>query len=80
MALLGVAVGYLPLLGTREGLPPVAAAAAVAVLAVVSAAAQPLAGRVRDRVRLPVRLGVPVAQLVGAASLLLMLWSNPAAV
>lgn len=78
-ALLGVAVGYLPLLGTREGLPPLAAAGAVAVLAVVSAVAQPLAGRLRDSGRLPARIGVPCALLVGAAALLLLLWPHPVA-
>jgi MFS family permease len=79
-ALLGVAVGYLPLLGTREGLPPLAAAAAVAVLAVVSAVAQPLAGHLRDTGRLPVRVGVPAALLVGAAALLLLIWPSTVAV
>lgn len=47
-AVLGVAVGFLPYLGTRIGLEPIASMAAVTVLAVLSAVIQPRIGRLHD--------------------------------
>jgi len=43
-AILGVAVGFLPLLATRLGLPPLLGAAAIAVLALTSTLLQPVTG------------------------------------
>ncbi|WP_374009266.1 MFS transporter [Leifsonia sp. LS-T14] len=77
-ALLGVAVGYLPLLLTRSGMVPIASAAAVAAIAIASAVSQPLAGRLRDRGRITVRAGVSTALATGAVASLLMLWGHPA--
>lgn len=71
-AVLGVAVGFLPLLASRENLPPIVGAAAVAVLALVSAAVQPMVGRYRDEGRLTVRSGAPAGMAVGAAALVLV--------
>lgn len=67
-AVLGVAVGFLPLLATRLGLHPLAGAAAVAVLALVSTAVQPLVGRLRDAGRLSTRPGTTLALAVAAAA------------
>lgn len=78
--LLGVAVGYLPLLATRAGLPALVSGAAVAVIAVVSALAQPLAGRAHDRRRLTARVGVASALAVGTVALVLMVWAHPVAI
>lgn len=47
-AALSVGVGFLPLSGAAAGLGPVATGAAVSLLAVCAAAAQPLAGRASD--------------------------------
>lgn len=77
--LLGVAVGYLPLLLTRVGSGPLASAAAVAAIAVVSAVSQPLAGNLRDRGVITVRAGVSAALVTGAGAALLMLWDQPVA-
>lgn len=68
-AVLGVAVGFLPLLATRLGLPPIVGAAAVAVLALVSMAMQPVVGRLRDRERISTRTGGFLGLTVAAAAL-----------
>ncbi|GAA1990013.1 MFS transporter [Microbacterium pumilum] len=47
-AVLGVAVGFLPYLGTQAGLEPLASMAAVTVLALISAVIQPGMGRRHD--------------------------------
>ncbi len=70
--MLGVAVGYLPLIGTRLGLGAIASAAPVAVLATVSATAQPLAGRRHDRGALTTRGAAAVALAAGAVALVLL--------
>ncbi|GAA3775496.1 hypothetical protein GCM10022240_28910 [Microbacterium kribbense] len=75
--LLGVAVGYLPLLLTHLGLAPIASVAAVAIIAIVSAVAQPVIGRMRDDDRVSVRAGVTAGLAAGAIALLLMVWTNP---
>lgn len=48
-AALSVGVGYLPLSGAAAGLGPVATGAAVSVLAICAAIAQPLSGRLADK-------------------------------
>jgi MFS family permease len=78
-ALLGVAVGYLPLLLHRAGLAPIASAAAVAAIAIISAVAQPIAGRLRDSGRISVRVGVSAALGAGAGAALLMISPQPIA-
>ncbi|WP_374316065.1 MFS transporter [Microbacterium sp.] len=47
-AVLGVAVGFIPYLGTRIGLDPLVSMGAVTVLAIVSAVIQPRIGRLHD--------------------------------
>ncbi|HTI34174.1 MAG TPA: MFS transporter, partial [Miltoncostaea sp.] len=68
-AVLGVAVGFLPLLATRHDLDPVAGAAAVALLAIVSAVVQPAVGRLRDEDRVTTAAGSGVGLLLAAAAL-----------
>ncbi|MFB7882668.1 MFS transporter [Microbacterium sp. NPDC056057] len=67
-AVLGVAVGFLPLLATRLGLHPLTGAAAVAVLALVSTVAQPVIGRLRDTGRLTTRFGATAGLAIAAAA------------
>ena len=67
-AVLGVAVGFLPLLATRLGLHPLTGAAAVAVLALVSTVAQPVIGRLRDTGRLTTRFGSTAGLAIAAAA------------
>lgn len=55
---LGVAVGFLPLLGTSLQLPLVGSMAVVALLALSSTLTQPLVGRLRDRGRISSRAGM----------------------
>ncbi|GAA4775205.1 MFS transporter [Microbacterium gilvum] len=71
-AVLGVAVGFLPLLASRLGMPPLAGAAAVAVLAVVSTAIQPAVGRRHDAGRLSTRAGSTAGLALAAAALVLL--------
>ncbi|WP_427132729.1 MFS transporter [Pseudarthrobacter sp. S9] len=77
---LSAGVGFLPLSGAAAGLGPVATGAAVSVLAVCAALAQPLAGRASDTPTGPGRLavlglaltaaGLAAAMLPGIAGLL----------
>jgi MFS family permease len=67
-AVLGVAVGFLPLLATRLDLHPLAGAAAVAVLALVSTALQPLIGPLRDAGRITTRAGAAIGLALAAAA------------
>ena len=69
---LGVAVGFLPLLATRLELPSVVGAAAIAVLAAVSTLVQPVTGRLRDAGRISTRTGSTGGLLVGAAALAIL--------
>ncbi|MDM7890121.1 MFS transporter [Curtobacterium caseinilyticum] len=69
---LGVAVGFLPLLAVRLELPAVVGAVAIGAIAVVSSALQPLAGRLRDSGRLGTRGGSASGLLVAAAGLALL--------
>ncbi|HTI32695.1 MAG TPA: MFS transporter [Miltoncostaea sp.] len=70
--ILGVAVGFIPLLATRHDLHPVAGAAAVALLALTSAASQPVIGRLRDEGRVNTATGSGAGLLLSAAALLLL--------
>ncbi|MBD3940079.1 MFS transporter [Microbacterium sp. NEAU-LLC] len=67
-AVLGVAVGFLPLLATRLDQHPLTGAAAVAVLALVSTVAQPLVGRLRDTDRITTRAGAVAGLAIAAAA------------
>jgi MFS family permease len=60
---------FLPILGYRSGLSPVATGAAVSILAAVAALSQPWVGRARDAGRLVDRTGVVLGLLVTAAGL-----------
>jgi MFS family permease len=57
-AALACGVGFLPILGYRSGLSPVATGAAVSILAATAALSQPWIGRARDAGRLTDRTGV----------------------
>ena len=61
---LGVAVGFLPLLGTSLGLGVFGSMAAVTVLALASTVSQPIVGRIRDSGRLSTRTGVTAGLLI----------------
>lgn len=71
-AVLGVAVGFLPLLATRLDLHPLAGAAAVAFLALCSTVIQPCIGRMRDQKRVTTRGGATWGIAFGVAGLLLL--------
>ncbi len=71
-AVIGVGVGFLPLLATRLSLPPLLGAAAVAVLALVSTVVQPLVGRWRDEDRISTRAGSAAGLLLAAVALVLL--------
>jgi MFS family permease len=62
-------VGFLPVLGHRVGLGPVATGVAVSLLAATAALTQPWIGRARDAGRLTDRTGVVLGLLVTAAGL-----------
>nr|BFF26432.1 hypothetical protein GCM10025732_43970 [Glycomyces mayteni] len=68
-AVLGVAVGFLPLLATRLDLPALAGAAAVAALALASTLVQPLVGRLRDTGRIADRTGTAAGLALAAVAL-----------
>lgn len=78
-AVLGVAVGFLPLLATRLGLGPFTGAAAVAVLALTSTICQPLVGRLRDRGRVGIRPAALIALAAAAVAVALVAWLPHAA-
>lgn len=61
---LGVAVGFLPLLGSTLGLGVFGSMAAVTVLAVASTIIQPIIGRIRDSGRITTRAGTTTGLLV----------------
>ncbi|MGW0039939.1 MFS transporter [Gordonia sp. NPDC003376] len=71
-AILGVAVGFLPLLSTRLDLDPLFGAAAVAVLAVAAALTQPIVGRRRDDGRLDTRRGATGGLMLAAVGLIVV--------
>jgi MFS family permease len=66
-AALAAGVGFLPVRGAAAGLGPVATGAAVSLLAVVTAIAQPLAGRARDAGRLADAPGMADGLILAAA-------------
>ncbi len=66
---LGVVVGFLPLVAVRLDLPALVGAVAIAVVALVSTVLQPLTGRLRDQGRLDARAGCTGGLLLAAAGL-----------
>jgi DHA1 family tetracycline resistance protein-like MFS transporter len=66
-AALASGVGFLPVLAARAGLGPLAAGAAVSVLAAVAALGQPWAGRAHDSGRLAIRAGISAGLALTAA-------------
>ncbi|MFF3362071.1 MFS transporter [Streptomyces misionensis] len=68
-AALSVGVGFLPLSGRADGLPPVATGAAVSALAACAALVQPWAGRALDEGRLNTRTGLFAGLAVTACGL-----------
>ncbi|MGV9357016.1 MFS transporter [Streptomyces misionensis] len=68
-AALSVGVGFLPLSGRADGLPPVATGAAVSALAACAALVQPWAGRALDEGRLSTRTGLSAGLAVTACGL-----------
>ncbi|SEP38102.1 MFS transporter [Amycolatopsis saalfeldensis] len=70
-AALAVGVGFLPVLGAAAGLGPLATGAAVSLLAVCSALAQPWAGRARDAGRLADGPGMAGGLVLAAAGMAL---------
>lgn len=69
---LGVAVGFLPLLGTQMRLPIIGSMAAVTVLALTSTVTQPLVGRLRDTGRIKSRAGIGAGLASIAAGIALL--------
>jgi len=69
-AALSAGVGYLPVLGARHHLGPLATGALVSLLSATAALVQPWAGRAHDRSVLPTTAG-PAALLVAAAGFLI---------
>jgi MFS family permease len=69
---LGVAVGFLPLLGNSMNLPVIVSMGAVAVLALSSTLTQPVVGRLRDEGRLAPRTGMSSALALIAAGVLIL--------
>lgn len=71
---LGVAVGFLPLVGRELGLSAAVAMVAVTVLALASSVSQPWVGRRHDAGRLGERAGTVAGLLTIAAGVLLLAW------
>lgn len=69
---LGVAVGFLPVLGTAVQLPVIGSMAVVAVLALSSTITQPFVGRLRDRQRISPGTGMSVGLLLIALGIALL--------
>ena len=69
---LGVAVGFLPLLGTELHLPVLASMAAVTVLALASTVTQPFIGRLRDTGRITSRAGIGAGLVSIAVGIVLL--------
>ncbi|MFE3055970.1 MFS transporter [Nocardia sp. NPDC059239] len=65
-AALAVGVGFLPAIGSRHGLGPLATGAVVSLLAATAALVQPRAGRARDTGRLQDRSGLAAGLLLAA--------------
>jgi MFS family permease len=69
---LGVAVGFLPVLGTAVQLPVIGSMAVVAVLALSSTITQPFVGRLRDRQRISPGTGMSIGLLLIALGIALL--------
>ncbi len=69
---LGVAVGFLPLLGATMGFPILAGMAAVTVLALASSLIQPIVGRLRDADRITTKSGLAAGLLLAATGIALL--------
>lgn len=69
---LGVAVGFLPLMGTQLHLSLFVSMAAVTVLAVTSTLIQPVVGRLRDTGRIRSRVGITIGLLSIAVGLTIL--------
>ncbi|QIS19938.1 MFS transporter [Nocardia terpenica] len=65
-AALAVGVGFLPSIGARHGMGPLATGAVVSLLAATAALVQPRTGRARDTGRLPDRIGMTAGLLLAA--------------
>lgn len=72
MAALGVAVGFLPLLGASLGLGVFGSMAAVTVLALTSTVSQPIVGRLRDAGSLHTRSGTTAGLLLTSVGIALV--------
>lgn len=72
---LGVAVGFLPLVGRHLGLSTAVAMVAVTVLAVASSVSQPWVGRRHDEGRLAVRTGTVAGLATIVGGVLLLAWA-----
>ena len=70
-AALSVGVGFLPVAGVNAGLGPIATGAAVSILALCAAFAQPRAGRALDSEKIAVERGIAWGLVVTAAGLAL---------
>ncbi|GGM09312.1 MFS transporter [Dactylosporangium sucinum] len=68
-AALSVGVGFLPVAGARDGLPPLVTGAVVSLLAAVAALVQPWAGRARDAGRIGDGPGMAAGLVLAAAGL-----------
>jgi MFS family permease len=68
-AALAVGVGFLPAIGARHGLGPLATGAVVSVLAAAAALIQPRVGRARDAGRLRDRAGMTVGLVLAASGI-----------
>ncbi|MEU6587001.1 MFS transporter [Nocardia sp. NPDC046763] len=68
-AALAVGVGFLPAIGARHGLGPLATGAVVSLLAATAALVQPRVGRARDTGRLKDRSGLAAGLLLAAIGL-----------
>ena len=69
---LGVAVGFLPLVGTTLGLGTAASMGVVTLLALASTAVQPVVGRLRDEGRIDTRRGAPAGLVAVTVGILLV--------
>jgi len=68
-AALAVGVGFLPLIGARDGLSALATGAIVSVLAAAAALIQPRIGRARDDGKLRDRTGMIIGLVLAAAGI-----------
>lgn len=74
---LSAGVGFLPLLGVRHHLSPLATGALVSLLAATTAVAQPWAGRAHDRGRLPAAGPAAAVMACAAGFVVAAAWPTP---